>query len=240
MRLTPNRVAFCLFALLPLASSAQGVASKEPVALPWSRAEVFSSKYSSTNSPKFIPDKASAQFKAQVGKGRMVTNTCGSSDSSTGSGERCDILVRYGGSPSANNNCGISTTDVTVTRRRVSAIRWQLNPTPTVVDNPANPSGTSYEYELVELGRVTSGELLRGIDFVDFDDDPDGTSSTPRVVLEKPLLVDPTKFDWSVRRYLTTPHKAYYYTVLLKRWNASTRTYDLCDPYDPVIVNRGN
>lgn len=191
--------------------------------------------------PKFF--SSAANFTLSVpgdgfGPGRLTHRRCGAAadDAEGAQPQTCEILVRYDGFPRPNNNCGIRVDDVTMLRRAHTRIVWKLDPEPALIDSA---DAETRRFRFVNMFKL-AGEDIHAVHFRDLKTDPD---SDPvfheKVLLSGPTRSSPIEFSWTRERAVGGQPKVFYYALILERWDPIAQNFVRCDPYDPIIVNRG-
>jgi hypothetical protein len=144
----------------------------------------------------------------------------------------CTITVTYGNPSSANNDCGVDVDDVWFLKRGVRKITWELKPA-------AGYGGARMRFRF-----GTGGERL-GINHADNNDNPNELGVLP------PLCSAPPCRMFEIAAQTDTSHselvhasrdklrKVFYYAIELQKINESGEP-GACNPYDPVIVTRGD
>lgn len=130
----------------------------------------------------------------------------------------CMVEVRYGAAATAGNKCGVVVPDVVIVGRGVDSVQWTLKAA----------SGTP------PLHRFTAERVKV--------DDNNGRSNEPGVPDIAASVFDDQPFDAAVDRKRLNALgrgviKAFTYTIQLERQAGSG--WERCDPYDPIIINKG-
>jgi len=150
----------------------------------------------------------------------------------------CGVEVTYGPGGTHPNNCSIAVQDVWMLHSRVDSVFWTIRQT---------PGGRRHRFF-----HETDGTQAWGILFADPSNDPGDGTAVPKLDVFELKIQSDGFVQMDVRDDIVSgplrrgQPKAFYYAVRLQReitpggGTSDPATWEDCDAYDPVAINRGN